>query len=254
MAPWLVVNSTRAAGPPDAGRPLVDVLQDLNRRGLRIVFSTSLVRPSLRVAGEPAGPTPREVLDQVLRPHGLRARPVRRARWSWPAPRARERTACLRRWPAARSAARSWTPTPSAAPRRARGAAASRTPGDDRCGRAIRDWRRRTRQAVAVRLAGRLYAGATRRRRARRRRGRHPGAARSRRRRVHGTAHRARRGRGDPVGDTHAIRHRSTELQELRTVLADDPFRACRRCPTPPPATITAPSSRCGAASSGRWD
>jgi hypothetical protein len=57
-----------------AGRPLVDVLHDLNRRGLRIVFSTSLVPGELRVSAEPAG-TPREILDQVLRPHGLSARP-----------------------------------------------------------------------------------------------------------------------------------------------------------------------------------
>ena len=61
-------------GPPYAGRPLVDVLQDLNRRGLRIVFSTSLVPPALRVSAEPAG-SPRDILDQVLRPHGLYARP-----------------------------------------------------------------------------------------------------------------------------------------------------------------------------------
>ena len=32
-----------ADAPRYAGRPLVDVLQDLNRRGLRIVFSTSHV-------------------------------------------------------------------------------------------------------------------------------------------------------------------------------------------------------------------
>jgi hypothetical protein len=64
----------RLDGPPYAGRPLVEVLQDLNRRGLRIVFSTSLVPPALRVAAEPAG-APREILDQVLRPHGLHARP-----------------------------------------------------------------------------------------------------------------------------------------------------------------------------------
>jgi hypothetical protein len=56
-----------------AGRPLVDVLQDLNRRGLRIVFSTSIVPVTLRVSAEPAG-TSREMLDQVLRPHGLYAR------------------------------------------------------------------------------------------------------------------------------------------------------------------------------------
>lgn len=56
-----------------AGRPLVEVLQDLNRRGLRIVFSTSLVPVSLRVESEPSG-TPRDILDQVLQPHGLYAR------------------------------------------------------------------------------------------------------------------------------------------------------------------------------------
>jgi hypothetical protein len=60
--------------PLYAGRPLVDVLQDLNHRGLRIVFSTSLVPATLRVSAEPAG-TPRDILDQVLRPHGLYARP-----------------------------------------------------------------------------------------------------------------------------------------------------------------------------------
>jgi hypothetical protein len=60
--------------PLYAGRPLVDVLHDLNRRGLRIVFSTSLVPEALHVSSEPSG-TPRDILDQVLRPHGLYARP-----------------------------------------------------------------------------------------------------------------------------------------------------------------------------------
>src|SRR3954471_14076958 len=60
--------------PLYAGRPLVDVLQDLNRRGLRIGFSSTLVPAPLRVSSEPSG-TPREILDQVLRPHGLYARP-----------------------------------------------------------------------------------------------------------------------------------------------------------------------------------
>ena len=60
------------AAPGYAGRPLVEVLHDLNRRGLRIVFSTSLVPATLRVSGEPVG-TPREILDQVLRPHRLYA-------------------------------------------------------------------------------------------------------------------------------------------------------------------------------------
>src|ERR671912_2872859 len=61
-----------AAAPLYAGRPLVEVLQDLNRRGLRIVFSTSLVSPALRVSAEPVG-TPRQILDQVLQPHRLYA-------------------------------------------------------------------------------------------------------------------------------------------------------------------------------------
>lgn len=64
----------RRDAPLYAGRPLVDALHDLNRRGLRIVFSTTLVPATLRVFSEPSG-KPREILDQVLRPHGLYARP-----------------------------------------------------------------------------------------------------------------------------------------------------------------------------------
>ena len=59
--------------PHYGGRPLVVVLQDLNHRGLRIVFSSSLVPVTLRVSAEPSG-TPRDMLDQILRPHGLYAR------------------------------------------------------------------------------------------------------------------------------------------------------------------------------------
>lgn len=63
----------RQASPRYAGRPVIEVLQDLNTRGLRIVFSTVLVKPTFRVATEPAGPSPSDILDQVLRPHGLEA-------------------------------------------------------------------------------------------------------------------------------------------------------------------------------------
>ena len=70
----LAAQESRDA-PLYAGRPLVDVLQDLNRRGLRIVFSTSLVPVTLRVSSEPSG-TPRDILDQLdllgsERPHLL---------------------------------------------------------------------------------------------------------------------------------------------------------------------------------------
>jgi len=62
------------AGPPYAGRPLAEVLQDLGDQGLHLVYSSETVPASLRVAREPAGDTPRAILDEVLAPHGLRAK------------------------------------------------------------------------------------------------------------------------------------------------------------------------------------
>jgi len=62
------------AGPPYAGRPLADVLQDLREQGLHLVFSSETVTGSLRVASEPAGSTPLAILEEVLAPHGLRAK------------------------------------------------------------------------------------------------------------------------------------------------------------------------------------
>jgi hypothetical protein len=56
-----------------AGRSLADVLRDLQSLGLKVVFSSELVRPDMRVATEPASTTPRTILDEVLEPHGLRA-------------------------------------------------------------------------------------------------------------------------------------------------------------------------------------
>jgi hypothetical protein len=55
-----------------AGRPLADVLRDLQRRGLNIVFSSELVKPSMRVESEPKATAPRQILDEVLAPHRLR--------------------------------------------------------------------------------------------------------------------------------------------------------------------------------------
>src|SRR5471032_266259 len=55
------------------GRPLADVLRDLQSLGLKVVFSSELVRPEMRVMSEPKATTPRQILDEVLGPHGLRA-------------------------------------------------------------------------------------------------------------------------------------------------------------------------------------
>jgi hypothetical protein len=59
---------------PLAGRPLADVLTDLQRRGLPIVFSSEVVRGSMRVVAEPQTATDRQILDEILAAHGLEAR------------------------------------------------------------------------------------------------------------------------------------------------------------------------------------
>jgi outer membrane cobalamin receptor len=81
------------AGPPYAGRPLAEVLQDLGEQGLHLVYSSETVPASLRVEHEPAGSTPLVILDEVLAPHGLRAKragaetyAIVRAKSAMPAP------------------------------------------------------------------------------------------------------------------------------------------------------------------------
>lgn len=56
------------------GRRLADALQALQASGLRIVFSTAVVTSGLRVVAEPrARAAAREILDELLAPHGLEA-------------------------------------------------------------------------------------------------------------------------------------------------------------------------------------
>ena len=63
-----------ASRPSLAGRPLTEALRQLQKQGLNIVFSSEIVKSGMRVGSEPAGRTPREVLDAVLTPHGLAVR------------------------------------------------------------------------------------------------------------------------------------------------------------------------------------
>ena len=56
------------------GRLLADALRALQQKGLRIVFSSATVTPDLRVDVEPRATNTREQLDQLLAPHGLKAR------------------------------------------------------------------------------------------------------------------------------------------------------------------------------------
>lgn len=104
LVAWLVLAGS-TAGPvlyaqerPNtaaAGRRLDEALAELQRRGLKVIFSSEVVRPSMRVVSEPQLPSPRRVLDALLEPHGLiaqtgpggtvlvvknpRARPVKRS-------------------------------------------------------------------------------------------------------------------------------------------------------------------------------
>ncbi len=76
---WLVLVCG-AAGPAlhaqerqitAEGRRLDEALAELQRLGLKVIFSSEVVRPTMRVLREPQFPSPRRVLDALLEPHGL---------------------------------------------------------------------------------------------------------------------------------------------------------------------------------------
>ena len=60
--------------PRLAGQPLADALRAIDARGLTIVFADDLVRPDMRVREEPRSTALRDVLDDILKPHGLTTR------------------------------------------------------------------------------------------------------------------------------------------------------------------------------------
>lgn len=57
-----------------AGRRLDDALRALQAQGLRLVFSSELVTPAMRVESEPETSSPHARLLALLRPHGLTAK------------------------------------------------------------------------------------------------------------------------------------------------------------------------------------
>jgi hypothetical protein len=71
MAALIVLMISLSQAAPYAGQSLPDVLRDLQRRGLNVVFSSQLVKPEMKVAQEPKAASPRGILDEVLAPHGL---------------------------------------------------------------------------------------------------------------------------------------------------------------------------------------
>jgi Ca-activated chloride channel family protein len=60
-----------AAEPPYAGRPLREVLAELEEGGLALVYSSDLVHPEMRVREEPTAGSIQGMLEELLRPHRL---------------------------------------------------------------------------------------------------------------------------------------------------------------------------------------
>jgi hypothetical protein len=69
------VSASASAQPASrtryTGRALADVLRELQREGLSIVFSSELVKADMRVTTEPTANESRGRVDDLLRPHGL---------------------------------------------------------------------------------------------------------------------------------------------------------------------------------------
>jgi TonB-dependent receptor-like protein len=61
-------------GGPYKGKSLADALRALQARGLQIVFTSATVKDDMRVEVEPHARTLRQILDELLAPHGLKAR------------------------------------------------------------------------------------------------------------------------------------------------------------------------------------
>lgn len=76
LVAWALAAPAAAREGPFRGRSLTAALQRLQAQGLPVFFSNSVVRDSMRVETEPRGGSPREILDELLRPHGLRAEEV----------------------------------------------------------------------------------------------------------------------------------------------------------------------------------
>ncbi len=59
------------SGPRYAGRKLVDVLEELQRQGLSLIYSDAVVRDDMVVAEEPQAGDPRQILNLILAPFEL---------------------------------------------------------------------------------------------------------------------------------------------------------------------------------------
>ena len=73
----LCVQPAAAAGPPYAGRPVVEVLAELKDGGLEFIYSSDLLPPTLVVESEPRASDRIMVAREILGAHSLALRAVR---------------------------------------------------------------------------------------------------------------------------------------------------------------------------------
>src|SRR5258705_4860985 len=81
LAAWLVCGFAQGLVAAAAGDSLSDALHEIQRTGVRLIFSTQTVPPDLRVIAEPSGATAEERLHSLLDPHGLGLRPLSGGGW-----------------------------------------------------------------------------------------------------------------------------------------------------------------------------
>lgn len=74
--------ATAVAAAPYAGRPVGDVLRELQARGLSLIYNDRLIPPGLLVLDEPRATEDLALLEEILAPHGLGLRRAGAAAWS----------------------------------------------------------------------------------------------------------------------------------------------------------------------------
>ncbi|MCG8369142.1 MAG: TonB-dependent receptor plug domain-containing protein, partial [Proteobacteria bacterium] len=68
------VAAADGRGAPYAGRRVASVLDEFREAGVEFAYSTNVVTEDLHVASEPEPGSPLEVVQQILKPHGLAVR------------------------------------------------------------------------------------------------------------------------------------------------------------------------------------
>ena len=66
-------TSDLETSPSLVGRPLDEALAALRAEGLKLIYTSSVVRPGMRVVAEPTAEEARARLEELLAPHGLEA-------------------------------------------------------------------------------------------------------------------------------------------------------------------------------------